>query len=48
MPGTRILGLPSQHRLAMEMDRNASPTRQHQGDAHEALTGFRIHDVNSN
>ena len=31
MPGTRILGLPSQHRLALEMDRNASPTRQHQG-----------------
>jgi hypothetical protein len=31
MFGTREFGLPSQHCLALEMDRNASPTRHSQG-----------------
>jgi hypothetical protein len=47
MNGTRVLGLPCQHHLAMETDPNASPTR-HTGGDHEALAGFEIHDVTNN
>ena len=45
MTGVRVAGSPSQHHLAMEMDRNASPTIVTTGDDHEALAGFAIHDV---
>ena len=31
MTGARDFGSPCQHRLAMETDRNASPTRHHRG-----------------
>ncbi|MGA2474295.1 MAG: hypothetical protein ABSG39_12510 [Acidimicrobiales bacterium] len=31
MTGTRLLGLPCQHQLALEMDRNAFPSRHHEG-----------------
>jgi len=31
MTGARVRGSPSQHHLAMEMDRNASPSRHHKG-----------------
>ena len=37
----------SQHRLALEIDRNVSPTGD-TGDAHKALTGFESQDVNDN
>ena len=48
MTGTRFFGLLCQHRLALEIGRNASPTRHHKGDDHEALSGFASHDVNDN
>jgi hypothetical protein len=46
MTGTRF-GLPCQHRLALEIGRNAFPLGT-TGDDHEALTGFATQDVKSN
>jgi hypothetical protein len=48
MTGTRFIGLPCWHSLALEMDRNASPHSAPQGDDYEALTGFASHDVKNN
>jgi len=31
MTGTRFIGLPYWHSLALKMDRNAYPTRHHKG-----------------
>ena len=39
-PGS--FGLPCQHCLALEMDRNVVPHPATQGTDHEALTGFDI------
>ena len=48
MTGTRVLGLPCQHLLALEVDRNASPVMASQGDDHDALRGFALHGVKNN
>jgi hypothetical protein len=46
MVGTRVFGLPCQHRLgAMETDR-MRPRQGTPGDDHEPLPGFAFHDVN--
>jgi hypothetical protein len=48
MTGARVLGLPCQHRLALEKGRNASAHSAPKRDAHEALAGFASHDVKDN